>query len=49
MPVNFCAVSCDKRDTDEPESSIIMGSMLTTYSYWMTSAYSEVIDKDNVM
>ena len=23
MPVNFHAVSCDKRDTDEPESSII--------------------------
>ena len=22
-PVNFVAVSCDKRDTDEPESSII--------------------------
>ena len=23
VPVNFCAVSCDKRDTDDPESSII--------------------------
>ena len=23
MPVNFCALSCDKRDTDEPESSMI--------------------------
>ena len=30
MPVSFCAVSCDKRDTDEPESSMISVLMSPT-------------------
>ena len=30
VPVNFCAVSCDKRDTDEPESSIISALIPST-------------------